>query len=134
MALIPATAPLRIARPTRSLPAAERFWCAGVGLDVLWRTGDDATGGHALVMLGATGAAWHLELVDDADALTANPPGPEDLLVVYRGQLLTDDELARLTAAGGVRVRARNPYWDEYGVTFRDPDGYLLVLSHRTWG
>ncbi|MHB8296804.1 MAG: VOC family protein, partial [Acidimicrobiales bacterium] len=27
----------------------------------------------------------------------------------------------------------RNPYWDRWGVTIEDPDGYRLVLSHRTW-
>ncbi|MFD7700951.1 VOC family protein, partial [Streptomyces caelestis] len=26
-----------------------------------------------------------------------------------------------------------NPYWDTWGVTLQDPDGYLLVLSTRTW-
>jgi len=30
-------------------------------------------------------------------------------------------------------VAARNPYWDRWGVTIVDPDGYLLVLSHRSW-
>jgi len=35
--------------------------------------------------------------------------------------------------AGGKVVPARNPYWDRWGVTIVDPDGYRLVLSHRTW-
>ena len=35
--------------------------------------------------------------------------------------------------AGGTRVPARNPYWDEWGVTIADPDGYRLVLSRRSW-
>lgn len=30
-------------------------------------------------------------------------------------------------------LRAHNPYWDTWGVTLRDPDGYRLVLSTRTW-
>jgi hypothetical protein len=40
---------------------------------------------------------------------------------------------ATLVDAGGRRVAARNPYWDRWGVTIVDPDGYRLVLSHRTW-
>lgn len=28
---------IRIARPSRDLAAAERFWVHGLGLDVLWR-------------------------------------------------------------------------------------------------
>lgn len=134
MSLISPVHPIRCARPSRSLAAAETFWSDGVGLEVLWRTDADGEGGHALLMVGAAGASWHLELVADAAALEANPPGPEDLLVIYRGRPATDDDISRLTSAGGRRVMARNPYWDEYGVTIEDPDGYRLVLSHRTWG
>ncbi|WP_446429671.1 hypothetical protein [Leucobacter sp. 1207-22] len=49
------------------------------------------------------------------------------------GVRLHTDLVARVEAAGGVRAAARNPYWDEHGVTFQDPDGYLLVLSTRSW-
>ncbi|WP_227488086.1 hypothetical protein [Brachybacterium subflavum] len=41
--------------------------------------------------------------------------------------------ISRTVSAGGVRVAARNPYWDTWGVTLRDPDGYLLVLCRRDW-
>lgn len=40
----------------------------------------------------------------------------------------------RLVEAGGTRVASHNPYWDEYGVTVEDTDGYRLVLCSRTWG
>ena len=32
-----AASPVRIARPTHDLRAAERFWVGGLGLDVLFR-------------------------------------------------------------------------------------------------
>lgn len=126
--------PLRIARPSRDLPAAERFWVEGVGLHVLWRTEADDRAEHELVMVGWPGASWHLELVADLDE--ANPPTPteEDLLVLYLGAAVPAGLVDRLVAAGGVRVTARNPYWEQWGVTMADPDGYRLVLSHRTWG
>ena len=134
MSLIAADHTIRIARPTRSLTTAERFWCEGVGLEVLWRTGTDAAGGHSLLMVGVAGAPWHIELVEDPEMLAANPPSSEDLLVIYRGHLITETEVQQLILSGGRVVPARNPYWDEYGVTIVDPDGYRLVLSHRTWG
>lgn len=134
MNLLSPTSPIRLARPSRSLERAERFWVEGVGLEVLWRTGPEAEGGHSLLMLGLPEAPWHLELVEDPETLAANLPGEEDLLVVYRGERPTEAELERLIHAGGHRVAARNPYWDEHGVTILDPDGYRLVLSHRTWG
>ncbi len=38
-----------------------------------------------------------------------------------------------LVDAGGKRTTARNPYWDRWGVTVTDPDGYRLVLCERSW-
>jgi len=118
---------LRIARPSRDLAAAERFWVDGVGLEVLYR----ATEGHRLLMVGWQNGGWHLELVEDSDLEPR--PTEEDLLVLYLGQPPADELLARLSSSGGREVPARNPYWDEWGVTFQDPDGYRLVLSHRDW-
>ncbi|WP_166353383.1 VOC family protein [Phytoactinopolyspora limicola] len=134
----PATVPhLRIARPSRDLAVAEHFWRHGVGMDVLWRTthSDEPRPPHEhdLVMLGLPGASWHLELVADADAAASSRPSAEDLLVLYLGDGLDERTTQRVTDAGGKRVTARNPYWEQWGATFEDPDGYLLVLSHRQW-
>lgn len=124
---------LRIARPSRDLAAAERFWVHGLGLEVLFRTGPDTEGGHALLMVGWPDAGWHLELTGDPDGETPPAPTEEDLLVLYLGGEVDEALIGRLVAAGGVRVAARNPYWDRWGVTIADPDGYRLVLSTRTW-
>ncbi|MFJ4868951.1 VOC family protein [Streptomyces sp. NPDC088757] len=129
-----ATAHVRIARPSRDLEAAERFWVSGLGLDVLYRHAADGTPGrHSLLMVGWAGAAWHLELVLDPVAPVDPRPTSEDLLVVYLGEPVPDSLVERLERHGGTRVPARNPYWETWGVTLRDPDGYLLVLSTRTW-
>jgi hypothetical protein len=124
---------LRIARPSRSLARAERFWVGGLNLEVQYRAGADAEGGHALLMLGWPQAAWHLELVEDSEHATPPTPTEEDLLVLYLGGPVDEDVIDRLIEAGGERVPSRNPYWDQWGVTIRDPDGYRLVLSHRAW-
>jgi catechol 2,3-dioxygenase-like lactoylglutathione lyase family enzyme len=124
---------LRIARPSHDLRAAERFWVEGLGLDVLFRADESAEGGHALLMVGWPDAAWHLELVGDPGDATPAAPTDEDLLVLYVGGEIDDDVVGRLVEAGGSRVAARNPYWDRWGVTIADPDGYRLVLSTRSW-
>jgi catechol 2,3-dioxygenase-like lactoylglutathione lyase family enzyme len=121
---------IRIARPTRDIDAAIRFWVDGVGLILQGRKADEATG-HKLAFIGWPEAAWHLEIVEDSALQPA--PTAEDLLVVYLGGSIDPDAISRIEAAGGVRVAARNPYWDEHGMTFSDPDGYLLVLATREW-
>lgn len=39
----------------------------------------------------------------------------------------------RLQAAGFRPVPAHNPYWDQQGLTFPDPDGYRVVLQRAAW-
>jgi len=124
---------LRIARPSRDLRASERFWVDGLGLDVLFRAGPSAEGGHALLMVGWPEAAWHLELVSDPDGETPAAPTEEDLLVLYLDGEADAGVISRLVDAGGIQVTSRNPYWDHGGVTIMDPDGYRLVLTSRRW-
>lgn len=124
---------IRIARPSLDLAAAERFWVGGLGMAVLWRTTEHVAGEHDLLMVGLPGADWHLELTLDPDRPVAPVPTADDLLVLYLGTPVDEALVDRLTAHGGTRVPAHNPYWDEYGVTVADPDGYRLVLCTRTW-
>ncbi|MFF1416448.1 VOC family protein [Streptomyces sp. NPDC058280] len=129
-----ATAHIRIARPSRDLRAAEHFWVSGLGLDVLYQHAADGTPGwSSLLMVGRPGAGWHLELVHDPAAPLDPRPTPEDLLVIYLGEPVPDSLVERLARHGGSRVPAHNPYWDTWGVTLQDPDGYRLVLSTRVW-
>jgi hypothetical protein len=129
-----AAAHVRIARPSHSIEAVERFWVEGLGLSVLFRHESDGTvGEHSLLMVGWPEAGWHLELVHDPADPIAPRPTVEDLLVVYLDGPVPDELVQRLERHGGRRVPAHNPYWDRWGVTLEDPDGYRLVLSTRDW-
>ncbi|MEV8098896.1 VOC family protein [Kitasatospora sp. NPDC085879] len=124
---------IRLARPSLDLAAAERFYVDGLGMRVLWRTTEHVPGEHDLLMVGLPGADWHLELTRDPERPVPPAPTADDLLVLYLGAPVDESLVDRLTAHGGDRVPAHNPYWDEYGVTVADPDGYRLVLCTRTW-
>ena len=122
---------IRLARPTRDLAALERFYVQGLGLEVLYR----ATGGageHDLLMLGWREASWHLELVGGPNLPVRPTPTSEDLLVLYLSEPVDDALVARLVRAGGKLV-SQGAYWDRWGVTVEDPDGYRVVLSSRSW-
>ncbi|MER5965459.1 VOC family protein [Streptomyces sp. NPDC002057] len=132
--IITAQTRVRVARPSRDLAAAERFYVDGLGLDVLWRTTERVSGKHDLLMVGPKDGSWHFELTRDPENPVEPVPTVEDLFVVYLGAPVEEEQVERLLAVGGTRVAAHNPYWDEYGVTVTDPDGYQLVLCSRTWG
>ncbi|HUG16660.1 MAG TPA: VOC family protein [Thermomicrobiales bacterium] len=132
--MIDPTAHVRIARPSRDLSAVEQFYVDGLGLSVLYRTSaSGAPGEHELLMLGWPGAGWHFELVYDEVNPIAPTPTVEDLFVIYLNGPVDPGMIVRLEAAGGRRVASHNPYWDRWGVTVEDPDGYRLVLCERAW-
>ena len=91
--MIDPAAPIRIARPSIDLAAAERFYVGGLGCAVLWRAAAEQPGEHDLLMVGWKGASWHLELV-----AAPEPPRPtaEDLLVLYLGVTVADPDGYRL--------------------------------------
>ncbi|MER7703258.1 VOC family protein [Kitasatospora sp. NPDC097605] len=131
--MIDSTTHVRLARPSRDLAAAERFYVDGLGLTVLWRSTERVPGEHDLLMVGPPGGGWHFELTRDPDHPVEPAPTVDDLFVVYLGAPVDEALVRRLEDAGGTRVPAHNPYWDEYGVTVADPDGYRLVLCVRDW-
>jgi len=122
---------LRLARPSLDLDAAEHFYVQGLGLQVLYQHRSEEA--LSLLMLGLPGAGWHLELTRDPVHQVHPVPTPEDLLVFYLASQVPQDAVAQLVACGGQRVTALNPYWEEWGVTVQDPDGYRLVLCQRRW-
>lgn len=132
--MIDAHTHVRVARPSRDLAAAERFYVDGLGLDVLWRTSGHVPGEHDLVMVGPSGGGWHFELTRDPEHPVDPTPTVDDLFVVYLGRTPDPALVRRLITHGGQQVPSNNPYWDEHGVTIADPDGYRLVLCARTWG
>jgi hypothetical protein len=132
--MIDPNAHLRIARPSGDLLAAERFYVEGFGFEVLQRGRGTSTGERNLLMVGLPGAAWHIELIHDTVRTVEPVLTPDDLLVLYLDASPDPSLVARIERSGGKRVPAHNPYWDQIGVTFEDPDGYRLVLCERGWG
>ncbi len=101
-------------------------------MHVLYRATAEAPGEHDLLMLGWPGASWHLELVGGPDLTSEPSPTDEDLLVLYLAAPIEESLVKALVEAGGRRVD-QGDYWDRWGVTVADPDGYRLTLSTRTW-
>src|SRR5438477_5933043 len=119
----------RVARSTDDLAAVVQFYRDGLGFEVLseFRDHDGFDG----VMLGSTGAAYHLEFTRKAGHPSGRAPNPESLLVFYlRDEAVWRAAVARLERAGHQPVPAVNPYRDQPGHTFEDPDGYRVVLQN----
>ena len=122
----------RVARPTRDLRAATRFYTEALGLQVLARFDDHA--GFDGVILGLPEWPYHLELTRRRDEPLLPRPTDEDLLVFYLPDRAEWRALVRrVDAFGAAPVASSNPYWDVCGITFADPDGYRIVLQNDDW-
>ncbi len=123
---------LRVARPTDNLPALFRFYCDGLGLEQLSAFSDHD--GFSGLMLGHPQAPYHLEFTHQPGHVVGRAPSEDNLLVFYLPATAAwQAAVQRMAAAGFAPVPAYNPYWDELGHTYEDPDGYRVVLQRAAW-
>jgi ribosomal protein S18 acetylase RimI-like enzyme len=123
---------LRIARPVSDLARSTELYCRGLGVEVLGRFADHD--GFDGAMLGIPGAGYHLELTHCRTSPVVPTPTQEDLIVLYvpdRAQWR--ERCAAMLAAGFEPAEPFNPYWQARGRTFRDHDGYRVVLQRAHW-
>lgn len=127
-----AKAHLRIARPTDELSAVVQFYRDALGFDVLYEFhGHDGFDG---VMLGHPGSAYHLEFTQKRGHAVGRAPTEDNLLVFYLpDEMEWREAVERLERLGYQPVKAFNPYWDQRGKTFEDPDGYRVVVQNARW-
>jgi catechol 2,3-dioxygenase-like lactoylglutathione lyase family enzyme len=126
------TPTLRVARASENFEALIRFYCDGLGLELLDRFEDHA--GFDGIMLGDKAASYHFEFTRRREHPVTPVPSPDNLLVFYipnRSEWLA--AVTRMTDAGFRPVPSFNPYWDTNGKTFEDCDGYRVVLQNGSW-
>jgi hypothetical protein len=108
------------------------MYCRGLGLHVLgsFENHDGFDG----IMVGAEGSNYHFEFTRCRTHPVAAAPTTEDLLIFYL-PAAGDWQAAcdRMQAVGFEQVTAFNPYWEIRGRTFKDPDGYRIVLQRDEW-
>lgn len=104
------------------------MYCRGLGLRVVGSFEDHD--GFDGVMLGAEGAGYHFEFTYCRTHPVAPAPTAEDLTVFYI-PVATEwqAKCGRMSAAGFKHVASFNPYWEQQGRTYEDPDGYRIVLQ-----
>lgn len=85
-------------------------------------------------MLGYAAAPYHLEFTHEPGHKVGRAPTADNLLVFYLPDAAEwNTAVARMQAVGFAPVPSYNPYWDQLGRTFEDPDGYRVVLQHAAW-
>ena len=123
---------LRVARPTDCLEEVVRFYTDGLGLTVLGSFQDHD--GFDGVIVGGPGAPYHLEFTHPRGHTAGRAPTQDHLLVFYLPDAAEwQAAVDRMQQAGHEPVPSFNPYWEQAGRTFEDPDGYRVVLQNASW-
>ena len=120
---------LRVARPTSDIAALLGFYRDGLGFEQLGAFADHD--GFDGIMLGHREWPYHLEFTCQRGHPAALAPSKDNLLVFYMPDAdAWSGAVRRMADAGFAPVASLNPYWDERGRTFEDPDGYRIVFEN----
>jgi catechol 2,3-dioxygenase-like lactoylglutathione lyase family enzyme len=117
----------RFARHTNDLEKLNSFYVEILGLEVLG--GFKNHNNYDGIFIGKTNENWHLEFTKSDEIVHFNF-GEEDVLVFYPNTRLEYESiLDRINNSFIKSIEAKNPYWNENGKMFLDPDGYRIIIS-----
>jgi catechol 2,3-dioxygenase-like lactoylglutathione lyase family enzyme len=121
---------VRVARHTARLNEIVGFYRDGLGLEEI--ASFEGHAGYSGVMLGLPGHSYHLEFTEHEEQEAPCPaPSKDNLLVFYIPDVEVINRVAaRLRGMGHEPVPPENPYWQEKGLTFEDPEGWRIVLMN----
>ena len=120
---------LRVVRPTDCLDSVVDMYRRGLELEIVASFRDHA--GYDGDVLTRPGTAWEIEFTREEGVPALRAPSPEHLLVIYESDgVLWESRCEAMVAAGFATVASANPYWDERGRTFEDPEGYRVVIQN----
>ncbi|KUJ62988.1 prolyl endopeptidase [Flavobacteriaceae bacterium CRH] len=118
---------LRVARHTNNLEKMEDFYVDILGFERLG--GFQNHNNYDGVFIGKSGLDWHFEFT--LSETKANHTFDEDdVIVLYPKTILDYNELINKLLRNNIStITAINPFWNENGKMFQDPDGYRIVVS-----
>lgn len=118
----------RYARHTENLEKLTTFYTEIVGLERLG--GFENHNGYNRTFLGIEGSDWHLEFTV-SETKAQHKFDEDDALVFYMHSALELQSLKNQLIKNKIPIeKARNPYWNENGILFSDPDGHKIIFAY----
>lgn len=118
---------LRVARHTNDLNKIEDFYVNILGFERLG--GFQNHNNYDGIFIGRSGLDWHFEFTQ-SEAKANHTFDEDDAIVLYPKTILDYNELINKLLSNNIStITAINPFWNENGKMFQDPDGYRIVVS-----
>jgi len=118
---------LRVARHTNNLEKIEDFYVNILGFERL--CGFQNHNNYDGVFIGKTGLDWHFEFTQ-SETKADHKFDEDDIIVLYPDTIRKYNMLLESLLENDIPgITAINPYWNENGQMFQDPDGYRIVIS-----
>ncbi|MDM1071383.1 VOC family protein [Empedobacter brevis] len=117
----------RSARHTNRIKEIETFYTKILNLDIL---GDFKNhNGYDGLFIGKANTDWHLEFTTSSDDV--NHQFDEDDCLVFYPETQEEYEavIKNLEFYRIEPIQAKNPYWNINGISFLDPDGFVVIVS-----
>lgn len=119
---------LRIARHTDDLEKIKAFYVDILKFELLGSFENHAN--YDGIFIGNPNYDWHLEFTK-SDKKANHSSDEDDILVLYPETISNYDNLiSNLKQKGISTIIANNPYWNENGKMFLDPDGFRIIISN----
>ena len=118
---------LRVARHTDNIEKIANFYINVLGFELLgsFQKHKDYDG----VFLGMPQSDWHFEFTQ-SKAKANHTFDEDDVIVLYPKSIIDYNELIDRIERNNISIlTATNPFWNENGKMFLDPDGYRIVIS-----
>lgn len=119
---------LRVARHTNNLEKIKSFYIDILGFELLgsFKNHDNYDG----IFIGKPDLDWHFEFTTSNEK--ANHSFDEDdILVLYPETILEYTILNNNILINNISIlKSKNPYWNENGIMFLDPDGFRIIISN----
>lgn len=118
---------LRVARHTDDLERIENFYVNILGFERLG--GFQNHNNYDGIFIGKSGSDWHFEFTQSVEK-ARHIFDADDVMVLYPKSIYEYKELINIVLRNNISIiTANNPFWNENGKMFQDPDGYRIVIS-----
>lgn len=119
---------LRVAKHTNDLNKIKRFYIDVLGFELLGSF--ENHNNYDGTFIGKPNLDWHFEFTksnEEANSVF----GEDDIIVLYPKTVSEYNDLINNLLKNNISIiTSANPYWNENGKMFLDPDGYRIIISH----